>query len=372
VRILLDYRPALRERTGVGEYVHELSRALAATADPTEQLTLFSASWKDRLSAGVVPGALVVDRRIPVRLLNLAWHRFEWPPVERLARGSFDIAHSGHPLLMPARRAARVVTVHDLDFLDHPERTRAEIRRDYPALASSHALRADHVIAVSQYTARQITNRLGVPESRVTVCSPGAPDWTRRTDEPRDGTILFLGTLEPRKNIGVLLDAYAALLARAAGPVPRLVLAGRARPEAAPLLARVAQPPLAGHVDLPGYIEPNRRLEVYDRAMLLVMPSHTEGFGIPVLEAMTRGVPVVVADRGALPEVAGDAGLLVDPDDAAGLSRALETLVGSPEARAARRDAGWQQARRFQWRETARQIREAWLMATERRQATRG
>jgi hypothetical protein len=122
LRILLDYRPALRERSGVGEYIHEIAAALMRRLGPSDALTLFSSSWKDRLDARI-PGARVVDARVPVRLLNLAWHRLGWPPIERLA-GPIDIAHSAHPLLMPARAATQIVTIYDLDFLDHPERTR--------------------------------------------------------------------------------------------------------------------------------------------------------------------------------------------------------------------------------------------------------
>jgi len=163
VRILLDYRPALRQRSGVGEYVHGLASAVAASAPSGDSLTLFSASWRDRLPASAVAGAGIVDRRVPVRALNFAWHRMEWPPIERLTGATFDVVQSAHPLLIPSRRAARLVTIHDLDFLDHPERTRAEIRRDYPALAASHARRADRVIAVSLATARAVEERLGVP-----------------------------------------------------------------------------------------------------------------------------------------------------------------------------------------------------------------
>ena len=140
MRVVIDYRPALRQRTGVGEYTHQLARALVGLVDdrgsrPVD-VTLFSSSWKDRLSVDDgLRGAAVVDRRVPVALLNLAWHRFNWPPAESMARGAFEVAHSMHPLLMPARHAARVVTIHDLNFIAHPERTRAEIRRDYPALA---------------------------------------------------------------------------------------------------------------------------------------------------------------------------------------------------------------------------------------------
>jgi len=151
VRVLIDYRAALRERTGVGEYTHELVRALAAagrmgTSTPID-VTIFSSSSKDRLTDSAdLGGVHRVDRRIPVRLLNLAWHRLQWPPAEALAGSGFDVVHSLHPLLMPSRRAAQVVTIHDLNFLLHPERTRAEIRRDYPGLARAHALRADRVI----------------------------------------------------------------------------------------------------------------------------------------------------------------------------------------------------------------------------------
>ena len=129
MRVLVDYRPALRHRTGVGEFARALASALPGAMSSGDRLTLFSSSWKDRLPASPLPGAQVIDRRIPVRLLNLMWHRAGWPPIERLA-GPVDVAQSLHPLLLPARHAARFVTVHDLDFLDHPERASAEIRRD--------------------------------------------------------------------------------------------------------------------------------------------------------------------------------------------------------------------------------------------------
>jgi len=371
VRILLDYRPALRQRTGVGEYVHELARAVVATSqDPGEALLLFSASWKDRLDPAVIPGAAVVDRRIPVGWLNLFWHRLGWPPVERLAGGGLDVVQSMHPLLIPSRSAARVVTVHDLDFLDHPERTQAEIRRDYPALAAAHARRADRVVVNSQTTARDVQARLGVPGDRISVVYPGGPSWVPRDREPASGYLLFLGTLEPRKNLGALLDAYERVLALNPA-MPRLKLAGQARPDAADLVARVARAPLAGHVDLAGYIEPSQREALYRGALALVMPSHTEGFGIPALEAMTAGVPVLATRRGALPEVVGDAGILVEPE-AASLEKGLVELLGSESRRQAMREAGLRQAIQFQWRTSAQALREAWAMAVEARRSARG
>ncbi len=367
MRILLDYRPALRQRTGVGAYVHETACALATSAPPGESLVLFSSSWKDRLPAGVVEGPRLIDRRVPVGLLNLAWHRLGWPPVEWLAGAGFDVVQAAHPLLIPSRQAARLVTVYDLDFLDHPERTRGEIRRDYPALAGPHARRADRIIVISRHTAQEVETRLGVPASKISICVPGAPDWPRRAHEPASGAcFLFLGTLEPRKNLEVLLDAYARLLARAPD-APPLVLAGRVTATAAPLVRRTRERPLAGHVELPGYIDHAAKPALFGRALAFVLPSHLEGFGLPAVEAMTVGVPVVAANRGALPESVGPAGLLVDPDDAEGLAVVLYDLLRDPALRQRLSDEGWRRSRQFSWARTAAATREAWSLALEHR-----
>lgn len=372
MRTLVDYRPALRTRTGVGEYVHELARALVATGDTArDPVLLFSSSWSDRLARDVVPGAIVIDRRWPVRLLNYAWHRWNWPPIESLAGTPLDVAQSLHPLLMPARRAAQVVTIHDLDFLEHPERTSGEIRRDYAALARAHAARADRIVTVSRFTAGEIERQLGVAADRITVAGPGAPAWTPRGAEPPQGYLLFLGTLEPRKNLGVLLDAYAALLAeRPVAPLPRLVIAGRPAPGSDDWLARASAAPLAGHVDLRGYVAPDDRRALMAGAVALVMPSLMEGFGLPVLEAMTLGVPVVASDRGSLPEVLGGAGEVFDAADAGALAAALSRVLASPDRRRAMTAAGLARARHYSWHDTARCTREAWALAVAAR-ATR-
>jgi glycosyltransferase involved in cell wall biosynthesis len=366
VHILVDYRAALRERTGVGHYAHELVRALVASSPPDQILSVFSSSWTDRLDPARVPGARVIDRRVPVRVLNSLWHRWEWPPIELLAGTRVDIAHSLHPLLMPARRAAQVVTIHDLDFLDHPERSGAEIRRDYPALAAAHATRADRVIVISQHTAGEVERRLGVPASRISVCVPGAPEWPRRAHEPVPGSVLFVGTLDARKNVGALIDAYARVVA-ARPDAPPLVLAGRKTPDADVWLPRIDERPLAGHVRMAGYVPHAELLALYNDAILLVMPSHHEGFGIPALEAMTTGVPVVAADRGALPEVIGDAGLLVDPMDAEAFAATILRALADRSLRDTLRERGWRRAAGRQWADTASAARDAYALALDAR-----
>lgn len=372
MRVLVDYRPALRERSGVGEYTHELARALLALFPGESRtaplhLTLFSSSWRDRFVPDAdLRRAAAVDRRVPVGLLNLTWHRFNWPPAETLAGGSFDVTHSMHPLLLPARHAAQVVTIHDLNFIAHPERTRAEIRRDYPALARAHAHRADAVIAVSQFTAGEIQRHFDVPIDRISVCSPGAPAWPPRERPPSDGYVLFFGTLEPRKNVGGLLDAYERLAARRRD-LPRLLLAGRVTGQARPWLERLTRSPLSDLVQHVGYVDPLNRRQLYEGARCLVQPSFEEGFGIPVLEAMTLGVPVIATDRGALPEVVGDAGPIVSADDPDALASAIERMVHDTTYAAQCATRGIARARAFSWERTARRVYETYQRAMERR-----
>lgn len=370
VRILLDYRPALRQRTGVGEYVHELARALALSRiDSAEQLAVLTSSWKDRPSptlAAELAGAAIIDRRVPVRALTWAWNRLGWPPVEWLGVAA-DVVHSPSPLLIPTRNAAQVITIHDLDFLRNPERTRGEMRRDYPTLAAGHARRADHIIVPSRHTAGEVITSLAVPRDRLSVCPHGAPAWAgavaaarAATRDPGE-TILFLGTLEPRKNVGGLLDAYADLIARRPD-APPLTLAGGATAPATAWLARAQRPPLAGRVRVAGYVAAEARPQLFQQARMLVLPSLDEGFGLPVLEAMACGVPVVISDRGALPEVAGDAARPVAPEDAPGLSREMERLL-VPEAAAEAAARGLRQATRFTWTACAHATRTAYAAA---------
>jgi len=369
MRILADYRPALRERTGVGEYLHGLIGAYAA-AHPGE-VTLFTASWKDRLAPGVTAelGVDAIDRRIPVRLLNLLWHRAAWPAAETVA-GRFDVVHAAHPLLIPARHAAQVVTIHDLFFLHHPEQTAAEIRRDYAALAARHARRAHAVVTSTAHGKRLVVEELGVPAERIYVCPPGMPTWQslgRAPHVPRDGYILFMGTLEPRKNLGTLLDAYELLLQRRPA-IPALVLAGRATGEAAGWLARIARPPLAGRVRHLGYVPHKDRESVFAGARVVVMPSLDEGFGLPALEAMSAGIPVVAANRGSLPEVVATGGLLFDPGEPPALASALEPLIDDDAVAAAWGQAGLERARSFSWSAAASTLRQAYADAVMRRQ----
>lgn len=375
VRVLVDYRPALRARTGIGEYVHELARALTCGAGASLDLTVFSSSWRDRIlpeAMAELPGVRVVDRRIPVAALTWSWHRRGWPAIEWLA-GAQDVVHSPTPLLLPARRAARVVTVFDLYFLTQPAAVHGATQRDFTTLVRDHARRADHVVAGSHYAAGLVTGALGVAPERVTTTPLGAPGWAADVRAARGHatgrTLLFLGTLETRKNVGLLLDAYELLLARRRD-VPPLVLAGGLGTGGEAWVARASRAPLAAHVTVTGYVSEATRRALYADARAVVVPSLDEGFGLPALEAMACGVPVVATPVGALPEVLGDAGLfapLAAPD---AWAAALDACSDDSRMRdlAAR---GLARAAQYRWSDTAAATLDAYRAAVATR-AERG
>ena len=364
VHILVDYRPALRQRTGVGEYVHRLVEGMVPQLRSGERLTLFSSSWKDRL-LDTPRGAACIDLKIPVSLLNLSWHRLEWPAVERLGARP-DITWSLHPLLMPSSAGARAVTIHDLYFLDRPGDTAAEIRRDYPALAARHASRADVIVVNSEYTRDQAVARLGVRAERVVVCYPGAPECDERTDRGAGGPILHLGTIEPRKNVRVLIEAHRLLMTqRPASPV--LVLAGKVVDH---VLVSGTTGAGADRVSVLGYVDDDTKRRLLMDASMLVIPSAEEGFGMPAVEAMACGLPVIAANRGALPEVLGDAGLLVDPESPEALATAMLRVIEDDELRRDLRARGLARAARFRWDASAARLLDAFRAAHARRSRT--
>ena len=209
------------------------------------------------------------------------------------------------------------------------------------------------------------------------MCSPGVPEWAagvaqsrdpRRTQTTQEAQkpVLFIGTLEPRKNIGGLLNAYRAL--RSLRPdAPPIVLAGGIRESVRPILAEAERSPLAAHMTVSGYVSDAEKQRLYREAAMLVLPSFEEGFGLPVLEAMACGVPVVVSNRGSLPEVAGDAATPIDPDDVEGLAREMARLLDA-DAAADATARGLTRAAAFSWAECARQARAAYAAAISVRQ----
>jgi glycosyltransferase involved in cell wall biosynthesis len=358
VNLAFDLRPALLRPTGVGSYVMALAQRMPALA-PEHQFYYFSASLRDRYPVrSWPPNVHLVDRRLPVRALNLAWNRVEAPALDRLVRAPLDLIHSPHPLMIPGKRARRVVTIHDLFFLKQPDMTDAEIRRDYVPLVREHAQRADGVICVSEYTASEARLLLEVPTQRIAVIPNGVDPVYRMPPPPEAieavlnrrriprGAILYVGTDERRKNLVNLAMAYMGL-ARRRRSTPPLVLVGPGR-------EWVHGGSIYGpQILATGYLETTEIRALMATSSLLVLPSLEEGFGLPVAEAMAAGLPVVCSRGSALEEVAGGAATLVDPLNTKSIADGIERVLDDPALAEQQRRKGLEQSLQFDWDSTA-------------------
>ncbi|MCZ7543730.1 MAG: glycosyltransferase family 4 protein [Anaerolineae bacterium] len=290
-----------------------------------------------------------------------------------IARARVDLHHGMAfvtPLLSPC---PSVVTVYDLSFMHYPEYFRPLNRLYLRLMTPLSCRRARRVIAISESTARDVAGALGVPASRIDVAVPGVdarffepiPDARMAAFRAARGLpprfLLFLGTLEPRKNLLTLLRAYAALPDRAV----KLVLAGGRGWLYGEIFDAIASLGLDGDVLTPGYVPDDELPLWYRAAEAFVYPSIYEGFGLPLLEAMASGAPVVAADTSSLPEAVGDAGLLVPPTDVEAWAGALAQAIDAPAWRAEAGAWGRARARQFSWARTAAQTAKTYRRALE-------
>ncbi len=266
------------------------------------------------------------------------------------------------PVLTPI---PSVVTVYDLSFVHYPERLPAARRLYLRLLTRWSCARARRVIAISRSTARDLAQTFGLSPAKIDVALPGVgahfapqPAEAVAAFRARRGLperfLLFVGTLEPRKNLPVLLRAYAQLPARDRAEV-HLVLAGARGWMADEIFATLERLDLGESVHLTGYVPAEDLPLWYSAAQALVYPSVFEGFGLPVLEALACGTPALVADASSLPEALGGGGLRLPPHDVSAWHDALVRAIHDPDWRAEARAHGLQHAARFSWARTAAQ-----------------
>ncbi len=344
MRIGFDASKALAPRDGIGRYARELLRALAVRGAEVE---LF----------GLPGDADEAAAREQLWGLPLGLHR-GW----RVEPDSIDVFHSTAWNVPPGLQVPMVFTCHDLTFLTHPACHTLDNKIHCLTGLLSANLAGAHFLAVSQATADELHRQLGIDAGRIEVIhhapSPDLKPLPRNQARRRlherfriDGApILAVGTLEPRKNLGRLLDAYAGLDEdlRRAHP---LVLAGGGGWKNEELLAR------CDGIDTAHRLDPEADEDLallYSAAAVFAYPSLAEGFGLPVVEAMACGAPVVTSNVSSLPEVAGEAAWLVDPEDTGDIRGALEELLLNPDHRQRLRDLGRERAASFSWAETAR------------------
>ncbi len=360
MRIGIDARLVHYQRAGIGQYTLRLAEALAAIDAANTY-------------------AILQSRRENAPLLqasNVRCHAMWTPPHHRLEQWAlpFELAPLGIDLLhspdfIPPfhRRCRSVITVHDLAFLRFPGLLTEESQRYYGQIRRA-VLSTDHIIAVSESTKRDLVLLAGADPRKTTVVYEAAGPLFRPADARAIETartrygiqgqyILFVGTIEPRKNIPFLLQAYARMRAawRASDAPPQLVLAGKKGWLCENILTVHQELGLADSVLFTGGVAVQDLPALYSGALCFVLPSLYEGFGLPVLEAMSCGTPVITTNTSSLPEVAGDAALLVDLQDMVGLAAAMVRLSSDDALRRELGARGLAQAARFSWQRAARE-----------------
>ena len=375
MKLLVNGTPLLTPLTGIGHYTWQLCSQMASQPD-IDLLMAYGMRYERglRMPTHSAAGALqtagygLLRRLLPnPRRIKRAVEqaRFAW--IERQIRRQDYLYHEPNILPLPYA-GPTIITLHDLSCFDHPETHPAErveiMHRELPPAIE----RVDHIIVISEATRRAVAQRFGVPDSRMTVTLLAAhPNFAPRPaaslqaalaklDLQPGGYLLSVGTLEPRKNLTTLFQAYSALPDSLRQRYP-LAVVGMPGWHTDQLMSSARQLVERGELRFLGYVDDAVLPLLYAGAAAFAYPSRYEGFGLPPLEAMASGVPVLVSDVTSLPEAVGDAGVRVGPDDVDAMRDGLRRLLEDRDYAAQLAQQGLARAQGFSWEKCARETR---------------
>jgi glycosyltransferase involved in cell wall biosynthesis len=371
MRIALDARLSYYVQAGITQYTLNLIQALAAIDSENEYLIL-----QRRPDQRTIVSQSNF-RRVP--LFAPTHHPLEQYllALELPLQGKMDVVHCTDFIPPFYYRGPTVITIHDLAFLLYPHFLTRKAARYY-GLIDRAVRRADHVIAVSESTKRDIVRLTGTPERKITVIYEAADAVYAPIHDPEvldrihqkyhlpEQYVLFVGTIEPRKNLPTLIRAYKGLIDNYKSEAD-LVIVGKQGWLYDDVYLLVEQLGLQKRVHLLGRVPGVDLLYLYNASRMLVLPSYYEGFGLPPLEAMACGVPVVVSDTSVMPEVVGDAALRVAHEDVEGFTVAMWRLLTDDDLRSDMIAKGHKRVKCFSWERAARETLEVYRKVTEKR-----
>jgi glycosyltransferase involved in cell wall biosynthesis len=365
MRLGFDLRPFLREETGVGTYLRNVLFQLARI-DRMNEYFLFSSSFKDRFPAEKIPPFERLkfrDCRLPVRVLNYLWQGRRRPYLDSFFRSRLDLTHSGTPLILPTR-GKKIITVHDIFFMDFPAQAGEEAGKVFFRLAAASFRDADGIVTSSATTAVELASRFTLDEKKIRVIPPGldvrfledVPAADLKEAAERFGLppafLLFVGAQAPRKNLVRFLEALK--IVHLHGRRIPLVLAGPEGEASEAIREKAAKLGISQWIRTTGYLEQKDIRNIYRLAAAFVLPSLCEGFGLPLLEAMASGVPVAASRTSSIPEVCRDAAAYFDPENPESMAEKVISLLEDQALRSRLVIRGKERARSFSWEKAGR------------------
>jgi len=373
MRIALDYTAAIRQGAGIGSYVRNLVAAMLRQDAQTRYTLLTSGHPTPEHPFPEAENVVGRSVFIPDRYLNILWYRWHTPLLPAtLFTGPIDLYHGPDFTLPPlSDKVRKVVTIHDLAFLEHPEYAVPTLAAYLNKVVPQAVAEADVVATVSHEVGRTLMKHFGTPAEKLTVIPNGVGAHFRRITDPvllgatqhkftlQFPLVLAVGTLEPRKNHIGLIKAFYKAQQQKNGPA-MLAIAGGQGWLYEETKRVVADLKLEKKVRFLGRVTDLELVTLYSMADIFAFPSFFEGFGVPPIEAMACGAPVITSNVSALPEVAEDAALLVDPHDIDALAAALTRLTEDEGLRDELRQKGYERARQYTWAMSARKMLEVY------------
>lgn len=376
MKIGIDIRPLRDTMTGIGRYLYKLLEELSI-CDTENQYRLFYSNIKGNRPAGLPRSANmeVLSYRWPGKMITALWAYSQFPVAETFL-GDIDVFHAPCFQVPPVRNCATVFTIHDLIPITNPELAIPSAIRHFRPRIKHYARRADIIVAISRATASDIVENLGVQEDKIEVLYQGTTMLQKATTEEvgalrekfgldRD-YILFVGRIEPRKNLPRVLKAFEISgLYRDLD----LVLAGPPGWHMSQFNEAFNFLSCRDSVRILDYVQDRDLAALYSGARLFVFASLKEGFGLPILEAMSVGCPVLTSNCSSMPEVAGDAALYVDPFDIDSISNGLLKIANDSELRSRLSRSGKERVAEFTWEKTAEKMIQIYRRAYEMRRS---
>lgn len=373
MKIALDLQPCYGKRSGIGTYTYELARNLKGSGELEFCGNIFDFSSCENSQEALNGLSLPVRRcnLMPFGVYRRIWHILPlpysrlFPPVD--VNLFFDY------IVPPGVKGKVITTIHDMGFLRYPETVSETNRRRIQRDIHYSLERSDRIATISAFSRRELISLLGAPEEKI-ILVPPAPSCVPLPLEERRALLehfslstpylLYVGTIEPRKNLSRLIKAFA-LLKKEMGIPHRLVLAGGKGWNYQDIYDTAAEMDCASDIAFVGYVTAQEKTALYQGASAFVFPSLYEGFGIPPLEAMLCGCPVICANTASLPEVVGDAAELVDPLDEHRIAEGIWHVLSDRTYATAMVERGYRQAARFTWQASAQALTDACLQLME-------